>query len=300
MSSSAEIKPVTSNEEAVDLLTSFLDRTTIKADEPAATKPKPLESKSPGSNYTFVDSREALSDAIDGLVDLPSSPPSLYVDLEGNNLSRHGTVSILQIHVRTTGHTYLIDVLILGPLAFSTPGILHAETTLKSILESDKIPKVFFDVRNDSDALYSHYDISLSGIHDLQLMALATRNPGQRRLITGLAKCIEKDAPLSYTERLRLAAVKAKGTALFSPEKGGSYAVFDARPLSREIAEYCVQDTAILPRLWSHYDRQLSSVWDERVRDMSRRRVRESQSPTFNGKGRHMALAPVEWARLRD
>ncbi|CAI6087788.1 unnamed protein product [Clonostachys chloroleuca] len=299
MSSSTEIKPVTSNAEVVDLLASLLDRTTINADEPTATKSKPLESKSLGSKHTFVDTQEVLSDAIDGLVDLPSSPPSLYVDLEGINLSRHGTISILQIHVRTTGHTYLIDVLTLGSLAFSTSGILHTETTLKSILESDQIPKVFFDVRNDSDALYSHYNISLSGIHDLQLMALATRNPGQRRVISGLAKCIEKDAPLSSVERSRLAAIKAKGSALFSPEKGGSYAVFDARPLSGEILDYCVQDTTILPRLWSHYDRQLSRAWDERVRDMSRRRVKESQSPAFNGKGQHMALGPVEWARLR-
>ncbi|CAG9977946.1 unnamed protein product [Clonostachys byssicola] len=294
MSSLTDINPVTSKEEVVDLLASFLDRTTIKADEPAATNSESLESE-----YTFVDTREALPDVIDGLVGLPTSPPSLYVDLEGNNLSRHGTISILQIHVRTTGHTYLIDVLTLGSLAFSTSGTLHAETTLKSILENDKIPKVFFDVRNDSDALYAHYSINLSGIQDLQLMALATRNPGQRRIISGLAKCIEKDAPLSSVERSRLAAVKARGSKLFSPEKGGSYAVFDARPLSTEIVDYCVQDTTILPRLWSHYDRQLSTAWDERVRDMSGRRVKESQSPAFNGKGRHMALGPVEWARLR-
>ncbi|VUC32289.1 unnamed protein product [Clonostachys rosea] len=299
MSSLSKTQAVTSNEDVVDLLSSFLDRTTIKSDEPTATGSKPVESHSPGSKYTFVDTREALSNVIDDLVDLPNSPPSLYVDLEGNNLCRHGTISILQVHVRTTGHTYLIDVLTLAPLTFSTPGIAHAETTLKSILESDKIIKVFFDVRNDSDALYSHYSIGLSGIHDLQLMALATRNPGQRRYITGLAKCIEKDAPLSREERSRLTDIKEKGSALFRPEKGGSYAVFDARPLSKEIADYCVQDTAILPRLWLHYDAQLSKTWGERVLDMSKKRVRESQSPTYNGKGKHMALAPTEWAMLR-
>ncbi|KAL4963974.1 uncharacterized protein BDV14DRAFT_201232 [Aspergillus stella-maris] len=32
------------------------------------------------------------------MVDLPNTPPSLYVDVEGVNLSRHGTVSILQVY----------------------------------------------------------------------------------------------------------------------------------------------------------------------------------------------------------
>jgi hypothetical protein len=40
--------------------------------------------------------------------------------------------------------------------AFSTAGTNGQ--TLKTILESETIPKVFFDVRNDSDALYSQRD----------------------------------------------------------------------------------------------------------------------------------------------
>ncbi|KAH7176406.1 hypothetical protein EDB81DRAFT_751773 [Dactylonectria macrodidyma] len=39
--------------------------------------------------------------------------------------------------------------------------------TLKSILESPTIPEVFYDVRKDSDALYSHFDIRLRGIKHL-------------------------------------------------------------------------------------------------------------------------------------
>jgi exonuclease 3'-5' domain-containing protein 1 len=40
------------------------------------------------SSYTVVDSDSALSDMIDTLADLPVTPPSIYVDLEGVNLSR--------------------------------------------------------------------------------------------------------------------------------------------------------------------------------------------------------------------
>lgn len=47
--------------------------------------------------------------------------------------------------------------------------------TLKSLLGCPDIPKIFFDVRMDSDALYGQYGITLAGIIDLQLMELALR-----------------------------------------------------------------------------------------------------------------------------
>lgn len=48
--------------------------------------------------------------------------------------------------------------------------------SLQSILESPKTPKVFFDVRTDSDALFAQFGIKLAGIIDLQLMELASRS----------------------------------------------------------------------------------------------------------------------------
>jgi exonuclease 3'-5' domain-containing protein 1 len=54
---------------------------------------------------------------------------------------------------------YLIDVHTLGEEAFDTAGV--GEITLKDILQDEEIPKVFFDVRNDSDALFSHFGIAL-------------------------------------------------------------------------------------------------------------------------------------------
>ena len=46
--------------------------------------------------------------------------------------------------------------------------------SLKAILESPKTPKVFFDVRMDSDALYALFGVKLAGIIDLQLMEVAS------------------------------------------------------------------------------------------------------------------------------
>ncbi|KAJ4307242.1 hypothetical protein N0V88_000623 [Collariella sp. IMI 366227] len=141
------------------------------------------------------------------LTSLPTSPPSLYLDLEGVNLSRHGTISILQIY-------------------------------------SDTVPKVFFDVRNDSDALFAHFGVRLSGVRDLQLMELAARSPGEpRRLVSGLAKCIDRHAGLGLAERREWMAGKEAG-----------YEVFEERPLREEVRAYCVQDVKVLPMLWRRYE----------------------------------------------
>jgi exonuclease 3'-5' domain-containing protein 1 len=63
---------------------------------------------------------------------------------------------------------YLIDVHLLRSAAFTTT--TANSVSLRTILESPKIPKVFFDIRKDSDALFSHYQNCVDGIKDLQLM----------------------------------------------------------------------------------------------------------------------------------
>ncbi|KAH3937586.1 hypothetical protein HBH53_264500 [Parastagonospora nodorum] len=168
-------------------------------------------------------------------------------NLEGVNLLRQGTVSILQFYVLPKDYTYLIDIHQLQHAAFSTTG-KHSSKSLKAILEAEDIPKVFFDVRNDSDALYHHFQISLSGVHSIQLIELATRRSNQR-YVNGLQRCIENDAIMTVAERVAWNVAKEAGKKLFAPEKGGRYEVFNNRPLAKEIIQYCVQDVQFLPNL---------------------------------------------------
>ncbi|KAI6753825.1 hypothetical protein HG530_013001 [Fusarium avenaceum] len=240
----------------------------------------------------FVNSTTGIAELVDSLHGPPTVHPSIFIDLEGVNLSRHGTISIMQVYHLPSKNTYLIDVYTLGDKCFSTPG--SNGRTLKEILESDSVSKVFFDVRNDSDALYSHYQIKLAGIHDLQLMELSTRT-FSRRCVTGLSKCIERDAPLSTQERLAWFQTKESGLRLFAPEKGGRYEVFNERPLPDAIKSYCAQDVQILPRLFDYYNGKMSQEWREKMIVSSKARVQSSQSATYNGVGRHMALAPTGW-----
>lgn len=239
--------------------------------------------------FTVVDSAEALSKVVDSLINLPTKPPSLYIDLEGVNLSRQGTISILQIHIASSNENFLIDIHTLGSAAFSTEG--KQGHTLRSVLQSDLIPKVFFDVRNDSDALFSHYDISLAGVVDLQLMEYATRT-FRRKFVNGLSKCIERDSNMTYTQRLEWQQVKERGVKLFAPEKGGTYEVFNHRPLSDDIGLYCVQDVQWLPLLYEVYSKKLNSNMSAKVALATLERVKDSQSPYYRGHGQHKALGP--------
>ncbi|EFQ30361.1 3'-5' exonuclease [Colletotrichum graminicola] len=187
-----------------------------------------------------------------------------------------------------------IDVRTLGHKAFRTPGY-KSNQALQSVLESPKITKVFFDVRNDSDALFAHFGIKLDGVQDLQLMEFASR--GLRKgFLCGLVKCIDKHSPLSPAERREWIKVKDSGRKLFDPSSGGSYAVFDKRPLPTEILLYCIQDVQYLPQLLLVYNQKLSPDWRHRVSRESQQRIKLSQSAGYNGKGRHMALPPAEWS----
>jgi exonuclease 3'-5' domain-containing protein 1 len=239
--------------------------------------------------FSLIDTKDALAKLIDSLSELPNVPPSLYIDLEGVNLSRHGTVSILQLLVSPKNHVYVIDICALQHQGFSTPG--KNGQTLKTILESSEIQKAFFDVRHDADALYSHFGVNLAGVQDIQLMELACR-AGRKKFLNGLSKCIERDGMLTRSEKQRWKDVKDKGLHLFAPERGGTYEVFNHRPLDDRIMSYCVQDVQFLARLWCTYYPKMTPRWREKVQAETKKRITSSQSPSFNGEGQHMALAP--------
>lgn len=116
----------------------------------------------------IIDSPTAKASLIHILADPPTFSHFLYLDLEGTNLSRLGSFSIVELFVLSQNYVYLIDVRFFGETTFSIES--HDGLTLKDILESSDTPKVFFDVRNDIDVLYSHFKISLPGVQNIQLL----------------------------------------------------------------------------------------------------------------------------------
>lgn len=243
--------------------------------------------------FTMIDSCESLRDLLDTLENLPTNPPSLYLDLEGIKLSRHGSISLIQLFLLPQNHAYLIDVHLLRHKAFSTLGT-DGKKSLKTILEAEGIPKVFFDVRNDSDALYSHFGIMLQGVEDIQLMELAARK-FNRRYVNGLARCIKEDVPMKPSERQAWLALKEKGLNMFAPERGGSHAVFNERPLPEEIGLYCVQDVRFLPVLWSCYQKKMGPNWPSRLKIETNKRILESQKKSYEPHGASKKYGPDGW-----
>ncbi|KAL8676930.1 MAG: hypothetical protein Q9224_007239 [Gallowayella concinna] len=240
---------------------------------------------------SIVDSPESVIAFLECLDDHPPpKSPILYCDLEGVRLSRHGSISILQIFYPHRDITFLIDIHTLGDVAFTTTN--DAGSTLKSILELESITKVFFDVRNDSDALYAHFGIQLQGVHDLQLLEVATRSRCNRKILVGLATCIEYDSGLHQKAKKAWKATKQRGKTLFAPEHGGSYEVFNIRPMPEDIIDYCTQDVGYLPVLHNIYTKRLTEHWAERVLMESAKRVAMAQSAEYDPNGKNKASSP--------
>ncbi|KAI0159795.1 ribonuclease H-like domain-containing protein [Xylariaceae sp. FL1272] len=230
---------------------------------------------------------EAMALLIDEIHNLPVDPPSLYLDIEGVNLGPYEAISVVQVHVRTTGRTYLIDVHTLGESAFLSPG-RHTPSTLTSILESDSIQKVFFDVRNNSAALHYNYGIQLQCIDDLQLMDCSIQRKSKVR---SLATCITKDLDLSPSETLDTKQAKECDRDLFLP----------SRPFPDDIRAYGVKDVDYMPMLWDKYNVLIPTDWRDKLKLATEARITESQSEDFHEKWRnesYMSSSPPGWALM--
>ena len=225
------------------------------------------------------------------LVSTEYNPPSLYLDIEGTNLCRYGTIAIIQLLLLPQNEVFLIDIVTLGATAFSTPSSDGVGVTFRTVLESPAFTKVFFDVRNDSDALFHLFGIRLSGVQDLQLMELATRL-GSKTYVRGLSKCINMHSDKSYMEKERFKAIKVAGYRMFDPKIGGTYKVFSDRPLVEEIRAYCVQDVLLLPGLWKRYNASMTASWKEKMLEETRSRISRSQNDVYHGEGPQNALGP--------
>ena len=71
--------------------------------------------------------------------------------------------------------------------------------------------------------------------------------------------------------------------------------MFDERLLTPTIQKYCVQDVLQMPALRSAYKAKIGNAWWAKIQEETTARIALSQSPNFNGKGRHMAEAPHSW-----
>lgn len=250
--------------------------------------------RKPTTVPTVVDSATALICLLDSIANLPVDHPPLYFDLEGVKLGRLGSISLISLYVAPQFKSYVIDVHLLRGEAFSTLSSNSAHS-LKTVLESPNIPKVFFDCRNDSDALYSYFRISLDGVIDVQLLELAARRRS-RDYVAGLTKCVQTASSVPDAAKRAWQETKYTAGRLYDPKRGGSYKVFNERPLRSDILEYCAHDVEVLASLWDEYSTKLRKpgygCWRSMIRHETQQRIKLSQSSHYDGQAESKKYGP--------
>jgi exonuclease 3'-5' domain-containing protein 1 len=114
-------------------------------------------------------------------------------------------------------------------------------------------------------------------------------------MVSGLSKSIETylSPPDTWKQ------TKNQGVALFAPEKGGSYEIFERRPLDPIIIAYCSQDVTLLEPLKNEMLAMMvqgGANWENRILAESRKRVALAKDPNYDGRrNRAHALAPTKW-----
>ncbi len=176
--------------------------------------------RSSGTDYVVVQEQHELLALLDEL----QSAKCVAVDCEGlrlGDVQGGGQLTLMQVSARKTSgggsnagpvRIWLVDVLALGPAAFSTPargaqppsqhqqqqqsdggrqgGGARGALTLGSLLEDEGVPKLMYDVRSDAAQLLHEHGVRLRGVYDLQLAEVAVR---QLQLIpTGFVLPLDK------------------------------------------------------------------------------------------------------------
>ncbi|KIL90089.1 hypothetical protein FAVG1_06827 [Fusarium avenaceum] len=249
------------------------------------------------SRCVWVDTAPAMSELVYALDNYRRDKPMMFVDVQGATLSRNGAISIMQIYDAVDHVAYLIDVATRGQRCFTTPA--KNGRTLKQVLENENIIKVFFDVRADSEALYTHHSIVLQGIHDVQLMEVATRSYC-RGYVSDLSFCIGRDATFTTEDMINWIHLTGTRIGPFSADTDGSLEVFHQRHLLNGTRLYSSQKFHFLVQLYAHYKSKLTPEWEERMISASADRVQQSQSADFHDQEIDMARAPAGWHEIEN
>ncbi|KAL8335658.1 hypothetical protein RB598_009713 [Gaeumannomyces tritici] len=229
----------------------------------------------PASLPTIVSSAKRLQIFLSSIT--PRS--TLYLDIEGKDLGRRGTLNIITALIHPRKQASLIDVQKLGKAAFTTAN--GAGATLKSILEDQSVPKYFWDVRTDAVALWAHHQVRLAGVMDVQLLEKAARRRGGSNTdFIGLRNAVKNDLDLPRALLGSWLQNKQHAAALFRARQD----IFSLRPLRKKVKRYCVDDVEHLPALAERYVDRLDAQGLERVRVRSAGRVDRACDPSPVGR----------------
>lgn len=255
-------------------------------------------------HHTFIDTEEKLIAFLPTLLKLKDSTPEapeLSCDSEGCRLGRYGSLTIFQMRVRSMKHTYVFDVLALGGRAMFEMKGDHGQS-LKSVLEFEQT-KVFWDVRQDSDAMFHHFSIRLGGVVDAQLMELASRRTPDRNKLSSLFTAVSVDwkAWMVGDDFWDWKRSFREAKDYFNES---NYECFNVRPLTHQALEYSAGDVDCIEKLYDIYLPRMNEKFWTFVRRETQARIDlsllEEMPEGSNLAPTSISTIPYEWPPLVD
>ncbi len=233
----------------------------------------------------LIDSYGSLLRFLQHLEEVSHQPGFMVaVDFEGVKLNRSGRLCLFQMTCSDMPSVvYVVDVYLL-------PQALHLKSpkssrgiSLQTILEDHRILKLWFDPRNDVDALFHQFQIRPQHVFDLQLAEVAGRRSKglQVHFVPSLQKCVAGCDRLDCTQKQFADFINRSGKQLFEPDHGGSYEVFQKRPLLDDLLVYAAHDCRHMHMLYQCYCAELSDEWEQRVLSASNLRAQWFLHPTY-------------------
>jgi exonuclease 3'-5' domain-containing protein 1 len=191
------------------------------------------------------------------------------VDIEGVDLGRAGKISIIQVCMQSTkgrrkeSRVYLFDITRMGEKAFS-------KGRLRELMQSPSVCKLIFDARADNDALHHLYDARMCNCFDLQVQYAFKHSDPSDPYLKGLEKCLATSDILNAVQSKTMSELKQKGRELFVPQLGGSFAVWEQRPLHPELLEYAAVDVKYMIQMkekneQEEFNAEISRITQERI-----------------------------------
>ncbi len=172
-------------------------------------------------NFTFVETPEQLSQLKKELM----QHAELAIDLECENSLHHYGTFLCLVQISSPNKNWIVDILQFKDI-----------TPLKEVLENKNILKVFHDVSFDFRILNYQFNIHPKNVFDTQMAALLL---GKEKL--GLSSLLDE---------------------YFGIKKDSRFQRVDwcRRPLSSQMLEYAVKDTAYLLKLKLKLEQELSKL----------------------------------------
>mmetsp|Transcript_51145 Transcript_51145/g.122490 ORF Transcript_51145/g.122490 Transcript_51145/m.122490 type:complete len:480 (-) Transcript_51145:2-1441(-) len=212
---------------------------------------------------------------------------TVAVDFEGVDLCRTGELCLVQMTCDDDPTlVYVLDVHVLGQKTFhlATP----TGMSMKYLLEDHQnVTKLWFDPRNDVDALYHQFGITPRNVMDLQLAEVAIRRSQGHvvKFVTGLQRCLQQSDQLSHDQVSCAQDIDNRAKSLFEPKFGGRYETFQERPLRDVILMYAAHDSRYMLLLYQYYIQKLTEEWYGRVLAGSSERAKWFQHTDYKRPG---------------